>query len=200
MPVETEEAESLLSEAMRPLAIAAALLVALAGCGGGGDDSGRVDVLGPDGEKATVTNPCSIVTEAEVISIFGSTGPAVQSSSNCHWGGNGPETTLRVFVRVPSFGSDVDERRDWFADNDSVAAKDIPDLGDDATLLVGTRRYESGGDEVVEVDAVVFQVGDERVELQTGVAYHFAPGSTEAEQMIAVARSAADRMAAADSP
>ena len=185
---------------MRLRAAVITLLAILAACGGGGGDSDRVEVLGPEGEVASVTNPCSIVTEAEVISVFGATGPAVQSSANCHWGDNGPETTLRVFVRVPSFGIDVDERRDWFADNDSVAVKDLPDLGDDAVMLIGTRKYESGGPEVVEVDGIVFQVGDERVELATGVAYHFAPGSAEADQLIAVAHAAADRMSSAATP
>jgi hypothetical protein len=185
---------------MRLLAVAAALVAILAACGDDGGDSDRIIVLGPNNEEVSVINPCSVVTEAEVISIFGSTGPAVQTGANCHWGDNGPETTLRVFVRATIFGSDVNERRDWFSDNESVSVEDIPDLGDDGALIIGSRRYEPGAPEVVEVDNVVFQVGDEYVELATGVDYHFAPGSPEAEQLIAVARAAASRMSLSDAP
>lgn len=185
---------------MKLFVIAIAFAAFLAACSGGGGDSDKVTVLGPNNEEVSVINPCSVVTEAEVISIFGSTGPAVQSGANCHWGDNGPETTLRVFVRSTTFGDDVNERRAWFSDNESVAVETIPDLGDDAIQLVGTRKYEPGGPEVVEVDGVVFQVGDERVDLATGVDYHFAPGSSEAEQLVAVARAAARRMSSPDAP
>ncbi len=185
---------------MRRFVLAAAVLAILSACGGDGGDSDRVTVLGPNNEKVEVINPCSVVTEAEVISIFGSTGPAVQTSANCHWGDNGPETTLRVFVRTTLFGDDVDERRDYFSDNQSVVVEDLPNLGDDAIVVVGTRRYEPGGPLVTEVDDVVFQVGTERVILATGVEYHFAPGSSEAEQLISVARAAASRMKSSKTP
>lgn len=173
--------------------------VAIAGCGGSGSDTGskdRVTLIGPNGEEVSVVAACAVVTEAEVLSVFGATGPPEDTGSNCHWGGNGPETTLRVFVRATAFGEDVNERRAYFADNASVEVIDLPDVGEDAVLLIGTRRYAPGAPEVVEVDGIVFQVGGQRIQFETGVAHRFAPESPEAAQLLAVARAAADRLSA----